>query len=311
MGFGTAAPSDYVPRVEYEVASSPVERNVRPTVARFVADEGYFRTLGIGVVAGREFDASDRPSSVPVAIVNERFASLHWPSQSPVGQRLRLFLGGSAGAWVTVVGVVGNVVQNDRNRQAFEPCVYLPFSQNPQANMFALARTRVRPETLAAQFRRAVYALDRSLPVPALWSLDERFERSYAFERGLTRLFFSFAAISLLLACIGLYASVSRAVTNRTQEIGVRAALGATARDIRRLVLTTAAAPVGFGLVSGLAIAAMLDPLLTPELVQVSPLDPTTLVAVICVLLVAATLGCLIPMRRALGVDPVVALRHE
>ncbi len=177
--------------------------------------------------------------------------------------------------------------------------------------MFAFARTRVPPETLVDAFRRAVYALDPSLPVPALWSLNERFDRSYGFERRVTGVFVAFAAVALLLASVGLYAGVSRAVSTRTHEIGLRAALGATTRDIRGLVLRTAAAPVGLGVAVGAAGAIAVNRALASALVRVSPGDPTTLLLVAVVLVAAALLGCAIPARRALRVDPIVALRHE
>jgi hypothetical protein len=243
--------------------------------------------------------------------VNERFASLHWPAVSPIGERLRLFISGKPTPWLTVVGVVANVVQDDRTRQAFEPLVYLPYAQDPQPNMFTFARTRVAPATLVGAFRREVYALDPSLPVPALLPLSERFDRLYAFERLVTRVMLAFAAVALLLASVGLYAAVSRVVGRRTHEIGVRAALGATAHDIRRLVLASAATPVGLGLAIGLAASVAVNRALAPDLVGVMPGDPATLSLATTILVAAAALGCVIPARRATRLDPVIALRHD
>lgn len=312
VGFGTSGPAEYVPSSEYEIEDTPAAEETRlPNVGRFFADPGYFRTLGVHTVAGREFSDSDRASSVPVAIVNERFASLHWPAVSPIGERLRLFISGKPTPWLTVVGVVANVVQDDRTRQAFEPLVYLPYAQDPQPNMFTFARTRVAPATLVGAFRREVYALDPSLPVPALLPLSERFDRLYAFERLVTRVMLAFAAVALLLASVGLYAAVSRVVGRRTHEIGVRAALGATAHDIRRLVLASAATPVGLGLAIGLAASVAVNRALAPDLVGVMPGDPATLSLATTILVAAAALGCVIPARRATRLDPVIALRHD
>jgi predicted permease len=312
IGFGTAAPADFVPRLAYELEGAPaVEGQARPTVSRFASDAVYFAALGVRLVGGRAFDGSDRASSLPVAIVNERFASMHWPAQSAIGKRLRLFSTSEPTPWLTVVGVAANVVQNDRSRQSFEPLVYVPYEQNPQPNLFALARTSVAPNSLANAFRREVYALDPDVPVPALWPLAERFDRTYAFERRLMRLFVGFAGIALLLAAVGLYASVSRAVDERTHEIGVRTALGATLRDVRALVLASAAAPVTLGLVTGLVASFAVNASLASGLVRVSAGDPTTLIVAAVVLVVSAMLGCVVPARRAARVDPVIALRHD
>ncbi len=311
VGFGTAAPGDYVPNAQYEIEDAPIDGPLRPTVTRFVADRHYFAALRVSVTAGRAFDESDGAAGVPVAIVNARFARSHWPSTNPLGKRLRFFAHGTVGPWLTVVGLATNVVQNDPSRQTFEPMVYVPFSQAHPPNMFAFARTRVPPGSLVQPFRRAVYALDPSLPVPALSALRERLQRSLGFERRTTATLVVFAAASLLLACVGLYASVSRAVSKRTQEIGLRAALGATSRDIRGLVLATAAVPAALGLAVGLVASAAVNRLLAAELVRVSPSDPLTLTLVAVALVAATGLGCAIPARRAARVDPVVALRHE
>jgi putative ABC transport system permease protein len=312
VGFGTAAPADYVPSSPFEIEDMPAAaEKERLGADRFFADPGYFRTLGVEAIAGRTFDGSDRASSLPVAIVNARFASLHWPAETPIGKRLRLFIGGEATPWLTIVGVVANVVQNDRTRQAFKPIIYLPYAQNPQANMFTFARTRVPPGTLVDAFRRAVYGIDPSLPVPALWPLAERFDRVYAFERLVSMVLIAFAAVALLLASVGLYAVVSRVVARRTHEIGVRAALGARAGDIRHLVLVSAAGPVGIGLAFGLAASYAVNRALVSELVGVTPGDPTILSLAVAAILAAAALGCVVPARRATRVDPVIALHHD
>jgi putative ABC transport system permease protein len=312
VGFGTAAPAEFVPSAPYEIEGAPAAEAVsRPEVARFVADVSYFRTLGVQLVAGRDFADTDRASTLPVVIVNKQFASAHWPAENPIGKRLRLFAVGEPTPWLTVVGVVANVVQNDWRRRTFEPLVYVPYEQKSQPNMFAFARTRVAPEALAAAFRREVYALDPALPVPALWPLGERFDRLYAFERLTTRALIAFAGTAVLLASIGLYAALSRAMSGRTHEVGVRAALGATARDIARLVIRAAALPVGLGLVVGTASSLVIGRVLEPELVGVSPTDPVTLAVVLAVIVGATALGCVMPLRRALLVDPVVALRHD
>jgi hypothetical protein len=236
---------------------------------------------------------------------------MHWPSANPVGERLRILDDGIPGQWLTVVGVVTNVVQNDRSRQTFEPLVYLPFAQSPQANMFVFAKTGIPPASVAGAFRAAVYSVDPALPVPALWPLDERFDRLYARERFTTLALLAVAVMALAIAALGIYASLSRAVGSRTHEIGIRAALGATGSDIGNLVLRAAAAPVASGVATGLIAALGVNRVLAPQLVGVSPGDPLTLSVTVAALVAAALLGCLAPIRRAVRVDPVVSLRQE
>src|SRR5262249_15612311 len=162
-------------------AGSAVEESSRPTVPNIVVSPGYFRTLEANVVTGREFNDLDRASSMPVAVVNQQFATRNWPKENAVGKRFRLFRNGEPQDWLTVVGVVSNIVQDDRTRQEFEPLVYVPYLQNPLQNMFVFARTRVLPGSLATAFARQVYAMDPDLPVPAaaLTPLAERFSRAY------------------------------------------------------------------------------------------------------------------------------------
>jgi len=176
--------------------------------------------------------------------------------------------------------------------------------------MWVFARTRVPPGRLGTAFRREVQALDSDLPIYGPFTLAERLE-VYWNSRFYGVLFLIFAAIALLLASIGLYTVIAYSVSQRTQEIGIRMAIGATAPDIRKLVLMQGMLPLGIGLTIGLAASFAVNPVLKAELVQVSPADPITLVVASAALVLSATLGCLIPARRAMRVDPVVALRHE
>jgi putative ABC transport system permease protein len=213
--------------------------------------------------------------------------------------------------WLTVVGVVSNIVQNDRTRQTFDPLVYEPFSQRPGQYMFAFVRTSGTPGSLATAVRRQIYSMDPVLPVPALMPLAERLDRAYAFERNVTALLVSFAVVALLVASVGLYATISHSVTGRVQEIGIRMAIGAQGRDILNLVFKQGLPPVGIGLVLGLVASLAANRMLKSQLVGVSTADPVALTAASVVLVLFAALGCWIPARRATRVDPVVALRHD
>ena len=253
---------------------------------------------------------------MPVAIVNQRFADEQWPEENPLGQRLRLFDGTRSADWLTVVGVVSNIDQNDpnRSRATFDPLVYMPYAQQPAAGMWVMVRTAVPPGGLGAAVRQAVGSVDPDLPIwLGPFSLNDRLAATgYVWKTGRdTMLFFVFAVLALLLASVGLYAVMAHVVSRRTQEIGVRMAIGATTRDVVILVLRQGMRPVACGLMIGVAGALAVNPVLKAELVGVSPTDPATLAGACGVLLAAAILGRLIPARRAARVDPVEALRHE
>ena len=302
----------------YELDSGvpPTDEQGRSTVAAVTINADYFQTLGATVRQGRLFTDADGASAVPVAIVNERFASMSWPGEDPVGKRLRFFRGPTPESWLTVAGVVSNIVQNDQTGQRFDPVVYRPFQQQPATIMWVLARTRVPPGSLARVFQREVLAIDADLLVgpggdAIASSLDDRLKSNYWSNSVNGILFLIFGAIALLLASVGLSAVVAHSVSQRTQEIGIRTAMGATARDILALVFKQGMLPVGIGLTIGLPAALAVTPLLRSQLVNVSPTDPITLLAASGVLVLSATLGCWIPARRAMRVDPVVALRHE
>jgi len=315
-GVESVATADGLPaccsnRLPYELAGAPpADDSRRERLAEMKISPGYFRTLGARLLSGREFNDADAASGVPVAIVNQLLAAQFWPGEDPLGKRLRFFNRDAPGPWLTVVGVVSNVIQNDANRQRFDPLVYLPYRQDPGGGAWVLVRTRVRPESLANAFRSEVQALDSGLPLYGPMPIAERMERFWD-SRFYGSMFLIFAAIALLLASIGLYTVIAHSVSQRTQEIGVRIAIGATTGDILSLVFRQGMIPLGIGLAIGLSASLAVNQLLRSMLVQVSPSDPVTLVVASGVLILAALLGCLIPARRAIQVDPVDALRHE
>jgi hypothetical protein len=272
----------------------------------------YFGTLGTALLSGREPDDFDTGSGVPVVIVNERFAADLWPGEEPLGKRLRLLDGTTAGDWRTVIGVAPNIAQNDFTRQRTDPLVYIPYRQDPDATTWVLARARVSPLGLASALQRSVQAIDADLPISlGPFPLEEHLAWNYQYRGTSGALFLLCAAMALLLAAIGLYAVIAHSVGQRTREIGVRMAVGATAGQIAKLVLRQGLRPLGLGLILGLLGSLAVNRLLEASLVQVSPADPGTLLVTCAVLMLAAALGCLIPARRATRVDPVVALRHD
>ncbi|HEY4360436.1 MAG TPA: ABC transporter permease [Bryobacteraceae bacterium] len=301
-------------RHPYELAgATPLTAAERPVVSGLIVSAGYFRTLEAPMVSGREFNDADTASQIPVAIVNQQFARAAWPSENPVGKRFRLLNGITSGDWLTIVGVAPNIAGSGGTTIQTPPLVYLPARQNPAGSgRWILARTLVPPATLATAFRREVQALDPSLPIVlGPQPFAERFTALYQYRGISGALFLLFAAIALLLASLGLYAVIAHSVTQRTQEIGIRIAIGASARDILQLILRQGAPPLALGLALGLAASLAVNRLLQSMLVQVSPADPTAFAAATGILILAAALGCLIPARRAMRVDPVVALRSE
>lgn len=315
-GVESAATADTLPtwgssKFPYQLAGDPpADEDRRPKLSALRISPAYFRTFQASLLSGREFKDDDVASSVPVAIVNQLFASQFWPGEDPLGKRLRLFEGNTPGPWLTVVGVASNIIQNDQTRQRIDPVLYLPYGQKPGGGAWIVARTRVPPAGLTNAFRHEVQALDAGLPLYGPMAITERMERFWD-SRFYGSLFLIFAAIALLLASIGLYTVIAHAVSQRTQEIGVRMAIGATTRDILGLVFVQGMIPLGIGLAIGLAASLGVNRLLQSMLIQVSPSDPITLAAASAVLILAAALGCLVPALRAMRVDPVVALRHE
>lgn len=299
-------------RVSYELAGSPpVDERSRPQLSALVISPAYFRTLEATLLSGRDFAEADGPTSIPVAIVNQLLASNFWPNQDPLGKRLRLLDGEKSGPWLTVVGVVSNIVQNGVTRQQIAPLIYLPFRQNPGTGMTVLARTAIPSSGLVTTLQREIHAADPDLITYSTWALDDYLRLNYQ-SRGISAgLFLIMAVIALLLASMGLYAVVAHSVSQRTQEIGVRMAVGAGTADILRLVFRQGMCPLAIGLAIGLATSVAANRILAAQLVQVSPSDPVTLAATSGVLALAAALGCLIPARRAIRIDPVSALRHE
>jgi len=290
-----------------------------PSSIFVTAAPNYFDVLGANVIAGREFTDDDRETATPVAIVNERFASLHWPGESSLGRRIRSINGDRAGTWRVVVGVVANIMNADALRQQFRPLVYVPWRQEPPARTaFFLTRIQGPSDPIAAAIRAEVHALDADVTLDYFDTL----ERLFAFDRDTMDAEHSelgkyskaapvFAIVALLLAATGLVAVIAHSVTQRTREIGVRMAIGAAARDISRMILGEGMRPVAIGLAAGWAAALAVNRILQSQLVGVSPFDPLVLIAAPALLIAVALVACRIPVRRALRIDPAVALRQE
>jgi putative ABC transport system permease protein len=319
-GMASNLPGDGWTDFQYEREGAPlVDPRRRPETGGVIVSPGYFAMLGIRIVRGRSFTDRDGGNGPPVLVVNQSFAKAAWPGEDPIGKRLRLATRGSRDRsaspadqpWLTVIGLIGDIVQNDEGQGLHDPLLYLPYRQMPQREMVLAARTVEPPGGLANEFRRAVQTLDPDLPVTDLRTLDQLlWQRTWKW-RVYGAMFSLFAGMALLLASVGLYSVIAHSMNQRIQEIGVRMALGATRADILRMVLRSGLRQVLIGLAVGLAGSVALAQLLDSMLVGVSPADPSTLAAVALVLAMAGISGSTVPALRATRIDPATALRHE
>ncbi|HYL38089.1 MAG TPA: ABC transporter permease [Bryobacteraceae bacterium] len=297
-------------RFEIEGAEA-AEASHLPDSGGLVVGADYFRVMQVHPRRGRVFTAADASRGSAVVVVNQAFAAKFWPGEDPLGKRLRLARGRDAQPWLSVIGIVPNIQQNFQRPLQSYPLIYLPYAADPQRVMFIVARTAVPPGSLGEAFRREVQSLDENLPVYEVRTLDDRIAQSRLNVTAFGVLFTIFAAVALVLASVGLYAVIANAVSQRTREIGVRMAVGGTTGDIVRIVFAQGMRQVAIGLAVGLPLAFGVTRVLRAALVGVSPTDPLTFIGVVLVLISAGALGCAIPARRAVRVDPVVALRCD
>ncbi len=282
-----------------------------PLAASVAPSSDYFETMGIRLVRGRTFDLRDgRPDTAPVAIVNEAFASRHWPGQDPVGERFKPGAASSADPWLMVVGVVGDVRALSLDSPIRE-AMYVPYPQRPERRFSVAVKTTGSPLALVDRVRQAVGAIDRNLPVADVFTMDRVVVRSLWQPRLFSWIFGVFGAVALLLAVVGVYGVVSYSVAQRTREIGIRVALGAGRGRIRRMVLGQGMRATFIGLAIGLASALAVTRVMGALLYGVSPTDPVTFGLVTMALTLTALVACFVPALRATKVDPIVALRCE
>jgi putative ABC transport system permease protein len=281
-----------------------------------VVSRNYFETVEAGLREGRFFDVSDRNSDAPAAVINESFAKRNYAGRSPLGQKLKFGELDEKGYWYTIVGVVKEIRDPGLAEEA-RPTVYRVHEQADQSNdrpTGIVVRTAVEPASIVPAIRQAIWSIDKDQPVARVQTIQEIVDRQLSTPSQSTTLLGAFALFALLLASIGLYGVLSYAVTQRTNEIGVRMALGATSRDIlisfsgRGLMLTLAGLVIGSLLA---IIAARLMTTLTTLFYGFVPQYAPAVAAVSIILLAVATIACLVPARRASRIDPLIALRYE
>jgi len=313
VSVATTLPSANTVSMAGEVEGVPViDPKLRPSMRSLAVSEGYFQVWGLRAVSGRVFTETDGTNGLPVAIVNQAFANTFSPQRDPVGQRVRLFTRETPGPWMTVVGVIPNVVQDDPNGLQRYPLVYVPFRSRPRASAVIALRTTVPPQSIGRALRAKTQTLDAAdLPLTAMLTMEERLHQQHLFREWIAVLFAIFGGVALVLAAMGLYAVVAHAVEARSKEIGIRMSIGASPMNVTRLVLTSGVRQVAIGLAVGLVVALFASRAIGALLVAVSPADPATFAISSVVMIGAAVLGCLVPVRRAVRLNLVTLLREQ
>ena len=281
-----------------------------PTAEGAAVSTDYFQLMGTPLLKGRLFSDSDDLSATNVALINDALAQRYFPNQDPVGQRVRRGGRESKAPWLTIVGVVGNIKTASFERPA-QPQIYSPILQNPNYSMAVLLKTEQSPMSLAASLREQVRAVDSSLPLFGERTMQDIVSDSLAQGRLAMQVVGLFGVLALLLASIGIYGVMAYSVNQRTREIGIRVALGASRGTIMRWILRQGLVLIAIGVGVGLLAAFALMRLLRTLLFGVATTDVVTYAALALVLAIVALLACYIPARRATKIDPLVALRYE
>lgn len=271
----------------------------------------YLKTLGIQLVRGRDFTPEDmEPGAPPVAVINERMAARYWPNEDPIGRRITLGLPRPDNPWVAIIGVARDMPHRAVDSKP-EPDWYASRLVSPQRHRYVFVRSALPAATLTAAIRNTVASIDPHQPISSVKTMDQVISTTTAPRRFNALLLGMFAAIALVLATLGIYSVISYSITLRTQEIGIRMALGANRPAILRMVLRKGLVLTLIGAGIGLVGAFALTRWMSSLLFGVSASDPATYVIVLLVALGAALLACMVPARRATRVDPLVALRYE
>jgi putative ABC transport system permease protein len=278
-----------------------------------VIEPGYFRTMDIPIMHGRTFDEREFAQQSNVVIINKAFAEEYFRGKNPLGQKIIIDM-----ASLTrkdnqpdeIIGVAGDVHESSLAAAPY-PLAYWPYPELPYKVMTVVVRTATPPLSMIPAIRGALHRLDKDQPMARIGTMDQLVANSVAHSRFTMLLLSAFAGLALALACVGIYGVMAYSVTQRTHEIGIRMALGATKRNVLALVIGQGFELALLGVATGIAGAIALTRFLSSLLYGVKPTDPPTFIVVSLVLITVALLACYVPARRAMRVDPMVALRYE
>lgn len=284
----------------------------RVPVAEFsVASPDFFQVLKTPLIQGRTFTEADDSKGQPVVIINETLARRYWPGEDPVGKRVKFAQGQAINRpWMTIVGVVGDI-KSDGFDAASPGILYTPSNQRPSYASVLYLRTAVDPATVGKAIRQEVQAVDPNIPVFDVRAMEDVVTKYLAERRFALELLGVFAVVALLLASIGIYGVMAYTFSQRTNEIGIRMAMGAQRWDILRIAVGEGAIVVAVGVVCGLIGSALLTRFLQSMLFDVKSTDPMTFTTIAALLTVVTLMACLVPAHKATRVDPLIALRHE
>jgi putative ABC transport system permease protein len=307
VAIASAPPLAGGPEARLQIAGGDVVGNVLSVVI----GKGYFQTLEVPLIRGRDFGDGDSTPGQPSAIVNERFVTQFLAGRDPIGQRISLTAGDAraAAAPVTIVGVAGDVRQRPASQP--EPVVYLPYGNAAPANMVLMARSSIDPAALVPLLRREVLALDPDLPVYRIQTMADVVRNAWWNRRLSQRLILFITFIAVALSTVGLYAVTAHGVAQRTQEIGVRMALGAQPRQVVLVVARRVVLQLVLGLVAGIVCTLAWQRMFSSDRLDLSIMEPAALGSIAATLTVAALIACYIPARRAIRLDPVAAMRGD
>jgi len=292
----------------------PNPATTAPDIAQSSVTPDYFRVMGVRLSKGRSLENRDQAQTEPVAVVNEVLARKYFPHENPIGRHIKVGQAHNAEPWLTIVGVVSNEKDRDFfHEMAWEdiPLVFRPMAQDPSERASLVLLTRRDDIAIAAAVQKEIAAIDSTVPVGQVERLDQRVSKLLAYPRFRASLLGAFAALALLLATIGLYGVLSHLTAQRTQEFGVRMALGAQKKQVLSLVIRQGLLLTGVGILAGVLLALSLTRLLSGLLYDLKPTDPWTLAGFSFLLLLTSFAATYLPARRAAKIDPIVALRYE
>lgn len=298
--------------VSFNITGRPVAQGDEPSESLTVAMPGYFKTMGIPLLAGRTFGEEDGLKGPPTIIINQAFAKKYFPGKNPLGQHIQARVGDDVFEHPVreVVGVVGNIKRKALTADA-DPQYYLPYAQAVVTNPYLVVRTKADPAEIQPAIRSAVHALDPNVPVYQVATVEDYLSKSTAQPRFQAFLLTCFAAIALVLAAVGLYGFLSYIVVQRTQEIGLRMALGAQRSTVLGMIVRRGLLLTLTGLVSGMVVSVVLTQILSGMLFHVRPTDPLTLLGTAILLLIVSAAASGLPACRAARLDPMKTLRGQ